>query len=611
MAGTYASFLLVLGASATVGQAILALSGRRTWSWLAPAVGLAAVITVAWVTVRLPGEGTAALIALGVVTAASAVYLVGRVDDLPRALRAGVPLELAAAAVASLPFIVERRFGILGTGLNPDMSQHLFAADRLASGASERLIESGYPLGPHSLVVAVSDLGPSTVQCFDGLMLAVAVATCLVALGVLERLGAWRRLAGALLVGFAYLLAANYVQGAFKEAIEALFVLAFAVGLGELARGWPERQRAARALRAMPLAVLAVGAVYAYSFPGLLWLSGTLAAWAAIELVRAAHRGGVRQARRLIRLCAPTALVAAGVLALAAAPEIGRMIDFASFETFDPSGSGLGNLFNRLSPLEALGIWPSGDFRVEPGDGAVPAIAFYLGAALALGVLAYGLRWWWRGGERAVLGGFAGAVALWLYALIAGTPYQEAKALVILAPLVMLISVRALLEMAPDLDEARRILRRRSLAYLLPGRARLAREQLVAGIVAIAFFAGAGISSALALVNGPVGPSEYSPALAELRPKLGSGSTVVLAPAKLLDDEHGLDYISWELRGHRICIEADRGQSPPAGVSTVVVIADGDPPEPESVYANESGPQGAGPCPLISDTARADPGGDD
>ena len=67
------------------------------------------------------------------------------------------------------------------------------------------------------------------------------------------------------------------------------------------------------------------------------------------------------------------------------------MLDFASFETFDPTGGGLGNLFNRLSPLEALGIWPSGDFRVEPGDGAIPAAAFYLGGAAGLAALAYGL----------------------------------------------------------------------------------------------------------------------------------------------------------------------------------------------------------------------------
>ena len=158
-----------------------------------------------------------------------------------------MPLELAAVALASLPFIVEQRFGILGTGLNPDMSQHLFAADRLAAGGSERLIEAGYPLGPHSIAVAVSAIGPSTVQAFDGLAIAIAVATCLVGLGPLERLAPSRRIAGALLVGFAYLLASTYVQGAFKEALEALFLLAFAVGLGELAAEWPLARRGGRA----------------------------------------------------------------------------------------------------------------------------------------------------------------------------------------------------------------------------------------------------------------------------------------------------------------------------------------------------------------------------
>ena len=73
------------------------------------------------------------------------------------------------------------------------------------------------------------------------------------------------------------------------------------------------------------------------------------------------------------------------------APEIGRMIDFHSFETFDPNGPGLGNLFGQISPFEALGIWPSGDFRLAPGDGAVPAFGYYLGAAFAALLLVYGL----------------------------------------------------------------------------------------------------------------------------------------------------------------------------------------------------------------------------
>ncbi|MGH2985201.1 MAG: hypothetical protein ACRDLO_00745, partial [Solirubrobacterales bacterium] len=212
MLGTYASFLLILGASLLLGQAILVACGRRAWSPLAPAVGLAALSALAWWTVRLPGEGTAALIAVAVVLAAAALYLRGRVPGTVVA-PGGVWVGLAALVLASLPFIVEARFGILGTGLNPDMSQHLFAADRLASGGSERLIADGYPLGPHSIVVAVADLGPSLVQAFDGLTLAIAVAACVAPLALLERVGGWWRGAGALCIGFAYLVAAYLVQG--------------------------------------------------------------------------------------------------------------------------------------------------------------------------------------------------------------------------------------------------------------------------------------------------------------------------------------------------------------------------------------------------------------
>ncbi len=351
------------------------LCGRRTWSHLAPAVGLAALCALAWWTVRLPGHGTAAAIAIGIAALASALALRGRVDGLGADWRIAVALALAAALLASLPFIVEGRFGILGTGLNPDMSQHLFAVDRLASGDSERLISQGYPLGPHSIVVALSALGPNTVQAFDGLTLAVAVAACLAPLSLLGRLGAWRRVTGALCVGFAYLVAAYLVQGAFKETMQALFVLAFALAIAEAAREWPQLDAGRRRLAAVPAAVLAIGSAYVYSFPGLLWLGGALGVWALVEaLLAARRRGALAGGLEALRGAAPPVAIGVVVLILAIAPELGRMVDFASFETFDPAGSGLGNLFNRLSPLEALGIWPSGDFRRRarrrrrPGD---------------------------------------------------------------------------------------------------------------------------------------------------------------------------------------------------------------------------------------------------
>jgi hypothetical protein len=589
--GTYFAFLLILGLSALVGQAIFAICGRRTWSRLSPAVGLSALCPIAWGAVQLPGEGTAALIVIGAVALASAATLRGRLDDLPRALRTGVPLELCAVAAASLPFIVAGRFGILGTGLDPDMSQHLLVTSRLVHGEGASLIAAGYPLGPHSLVTAISAAGPSLVHAFDGLALAVAVASCLAPLALLWRLDPVRRIAGCLLVGLSYMGASYLVQGAFKESIEALVVLAFAVGLHQISTGELLPAGGRPWLRAAPLAVLGIGAVYCYSFPGLLWLGGAAVIWAAVELaVRPAWRESLRGA------VAPT-LGAIAILLVASAPEIGRMADFASYSTFDPKGAGLGNLFNRISPLEGLGIWPSGDFRVEPGGGFAPAFLFWLGAALAAAALAWGLVRWLRRREVAVPAALAAAGLLILYALVVGTAYQEAKAIAIAAPLAMLVAVRPLLEEG--------VPRRPALMAF-----------------GAAFVLAAGASTALALVNGPVGPSTYSPKLTELRPVLGGRSTMVLAPSRLLDDEHGRDYIVWELRGGRVCVGPVTSPSrapAPVGVSWVITPADVTRPPftglrlkrrsgPYALWERTPLPGGVGGCPLIAPGgARANP----
>ena len=127
-------------------------------------------------------------------------------------------------------------------------------------------------------------------------------------------------------------------------------------------------------------------------------------------------------------------LYASLLLAILIAPEIGRMIDFHSFETFDPHGPGLGNLFGQISPFEALGIWPSGDFRLSPGDGAVPPLGYYLGAAFASILLLYGLVLSWRRRETALIAGLAAAALAYAAARIGGTPYTAAKAIEIGAP---------------------------------------------------------------------------------------------------------------------------------------------------------------------------------
>lgn len=518
MIGTYAAVLAVCAASLAIGQAAIALCGGRRWSWLAPAVGLALLCAICWATVRLPGHGTASAVVVLVLTAAAAIYLRGRVEDGGGALRVGLPVAVVALLAASLPFAAEGHFGILGTGFNPDMSQHLLAADRLAHGSGSQLLHQGYPLGPHSIVVALDKgLGVGLVQGFSGLTVAVGVLAPLTALAAFEDQPRLRRIAAALLVGLPYLVASYFAQGAFKETIQALFVLAFVLALRESGRTWHDLP-----LRFVPAALIAIGSVYAYSFPGLIWLAAILLIWLVFER----------------SLPIRPLLLALAVFAVGALPELGRMIDFHSFETFDPNGPGLGNLFGQVSLFTALGIWPSGDFRLAPGNGAIPAFAYFAGAAFASALFVYGLIQCLRRRETTILAGVLAVAVVYLASRAGGTPYTSAKALEAAAPLA-------------------------TLAIVLP---------LLRRPVALLYLLAAGVCSLLAFANAPVGPTSYSPALTGLRPLLASSSTLVLAPESLLEEEQGARYIAWELRGGRVCIapEGTAGGRLPAGVRFVV-----------------------------------------
>ncbi len=613
MIGTYAAVLAVCAASLAIGQAAVGLCGVRRWSWLSPAVGLALLCAVCWGTVRIGGDGMVSAIVVLVLAIAAVAYLWGRLEGGGEALRAGWPVALVALLAASLPFAVEGHFGILGTSFNPDMSQHLLTADRLAHGQGSQLLHQGYPLGPHAIVVALyKGLGVGLVQGFSGLTLAVAVLAPLTALAAFAKLKPAPRTAGALVVGLAYVVASYFAQGDFKETMQALFLLAFALSLRESGRAWRELP-----LRFAPTALLAVGSVYTYSFPGLIWLLGTLLIWALAEFTvsRIGQSGGPATGRGSengaslprpqdpLPVAGPPAarsvLLAFLTFLVLIAPEIGRMIDFHSFETFDPHGPGLGNLFGQVSPFEVLGIWPSGDFRLAPGDGAVPAIGYYVGAAFALVLLLYGIVRCWRRRESAVLAGLAAAAIAYAAARIGGTPYTAAKAIEIAAPLA------ALAILLPLLDRAEWRLWHRGDGRGAGGP--------IAAAVATVFVLAVGACSLLALANAPIGPTSYSPALTGLRPLVASGSTLVLASDDLLASQHGVPYISWELRGGRVCIEAESeaGERPPGGVRFVVTHgAPGQPPFPglrvrhvaaPYVLWESTHPVGPhSPCPLIA-----------
>jgi len=586
--GTYAAVLAICAASLAIGQAAIALCGARRWSWLSPAVGLALLCALCWGTVRLPGDGVVSAVVVLVLTIGAVAYLRGRVEGTGEALAAGWPVALGALLATALPFLAEGHFGILGTSFNPDMSQHLLAADRLAEGHSSQLLVQGYPLGPHAIVVALNKgLGIGLVQGFTGLTIAVAVLASLTALAAFRELPVLPRTAGPLLIGLAYLVASYFAQGAFKETMQALFLLAFVLALREAQLTWTSP------LRFVPAALIAVGSIYTYSFPSLIWLGATAVLWLLLIAVggrvrkpRASSAGvsGARTGPAATGDLGPSPvralLLALLMFLVLVLPELGRMLDFHSFETFDPNGPGLGNLFGQISPFEALGIWPSGDFRLAPGDGAVPAIGYYLGVAFALVLLAYGLVWLWRRRESAILSGLAAAALAYGAARVAGTPYTAAKAIEIAAPLV------ALAILMPPLS---------TRLFLFVAEDRKGTGEVARRVVGVGFVVVAGVCSLLALANAPIGPTSYSSTLSEYRKLVGEGPTLVLASPQLLEEEHGEPFLAWELRGGRVCIKSREDPGVPPGVRFVIRDEDG-----WTLTKVKGSRPGKSPCPLIA-----------
>ena len=147
-----------------------------------------------------------------------------------------------------------------------------------------------------------------------------------------------------------------------------------------------------------------------------------LLALAALALRRFGARGAVALAAPFVALLALLALPAALLGLPPSSPPI-----------TDPHA--LGNLIAPLNPFQALGIWPAGDFRVDPSS--TPATAVLV--ALALATAAIGL---WVAVRRRAL-----ALLLYCTALIGclaivaiTSPWNGGKALATAAPLLLTLA---------------------------------------------------------------------------------------------------------------------------------------------------------------------------
>ena len=539
--------LLITAASLLLGAAIMALAGLPRHSAAGPATGLSALLVICGIAVKLPGRAVTAAAVVGIALIACFVVF-GRTRASAGRVRVGaIVVVVGAALVAAIPFATSGRVGILGQGLvNDDMASHLLFTEWIGShaGPTPDLIKDGYPLGPHAIVAATAKLsGASLIEGFAGLTGAIAVLLALTAYGALPGVRGWLRVPAAVLAAAPYLAAAYLAQGAFKEPLLALALLGFALALPPLRPIWSGRGGAARA--AIPLGVIAAGTIYNYSFPGLAWLLGTAVIWMLVIATRErdAARGFVEglRLRERLRGARPALLVGIGIPVLAALPEIFRLASFSSFKAFNPSGTGptvgFGNLRQSLNPLEAFGIWPSGEFRITPAHSTTPELAFYLGGLLALAAFAWGLGRALSRRESALPSALLAAALVYLGSLALGTPYTPAKALAIAAPLVMLVALRGLVSAdAVEGEEAQQA------AWWPP---RPLRPLVAWGLplLAIAFAAAAAFSTLLPLRQAAVGPDYHLQEMLRMRPIVDGQNVLFL----------GRDnFVSWELIGSEV-----------------------------------------------------------
>jgi hypothetical protein len=271
---------------------------------------------------------------------------------------------------------------------------------------------------------------------------------------------------------------------------------------------------------------LVAGIFFSYSFAGLAWPVLIFGLWA---MTVPGLRRALAPRAWLATLRQPATLLTIAVLAgLALLTVVGP---FAFVHGFNRVAGT--NTYGPVSPIEALGVWPASNYRLNAVGGAQ-----LTGLATAIAGLAVilGAAWWLRRRDFAVPIALAACTILYLAALAGSGEYSQAKALIIAAPLAMLIAIRPLLY---ELGGQRG--RRDEMSP--PGRhfgpsAGVLRVGW--GVLAVAFVGGAIYSSLLVLRDAPVGPGGHGAELQAFMPIL-RGESVLYA---------GQDrYAAYELTG--------------------------------------------------------------
>ncbi len=425
---------------APAGFAVLAVlaaiftSRGETASLATPAIVVAAIAGVAlgrpWRGRSLDGWALAA--ALGVF----AVYAAPVVLSGNPTFTGYIKLDDTATWMAFVDRVIDHGRDL--SGLEPSSYQTTLAVN----------IPAGYPVGAFLPLGVGSKLTGSDVawlvQPYMATMAAL-LAACLYWLA--QPLVESSRLRALVAFGASQsaLLFAYSLWGGIKE-------IAVALALAVLAALAPAVLRAGAGRReTIPAAIAATALLTMVGFGAVVWLAPILGL-AALALWRTRGIGTV------LRLAWPLILLAA-VLAVPALFAAGA---FSPTQGGLTNANELGNLVGPLSALQFVGVWPSGDFRLDPENMALTT--YLIGLAILAALLGAALAWRRRAWTPLLYaaGAGLGSLAVFLYS----SPWVGAKALASGSPALLFLALAGAAAFAVRVE---RVLGTTVLALILAG----------------------------------------------------------------------------------------------------------------------------------------------
>jgi hypothetical protein len=421
---------------------------------LLPVVGFAALIVVSQFTTWLPSTTLAPAtpwIFVALALAGFALALRGRLAERWRARSHGWWLapgaSVATYLTVSAPVLAAGRLTFPGYLLDTTGAVQLIGAERLLhhgreftdgfAGYGATLVAyfgHGYPSGAHTVLGSVGWLSGQDLIWLYAPFQAVELALAALALAFLaERAGLSRR--AAALTGWLAAVPALVYAYALMGSAKELTVLPMLLLMGALVVLAPRLARGG-VRAALPFAVAGAAALGAIGIAASPWV----VLFALAGLAFAAPVLALRRNRRTA--LALSAAVAGGLTAVLALPTLGPLSSTLSLANSIQNSNATavadpGNLLRPLRIAQTFGVWLGESHRLEPRYlNQTYLLIGVVAICLVLGLLALVRRRAWALLAFAVI-----SFVVWEILRRRGTEWTDAKVLMLLSPVVMLLAL--------------------------------------------------------------------------------------------------------------------------------------------------------------------------